>query len=220
MKREIVITSDGSPTFFVPELNEHFHSVNGAIQESAHVFLKYGFVEKLHQHTIRVFEMGWGTGLNSFLTFRLALQLNKSVYYQAVEAFPLNEEEYSLLDFGFKDDEERKVFRSMHEMNNGEIQIFSSLFTFEKQLKTLENFMPAEKAFDVVFFDAFAPDIQPELWSEEVFKKMFYLLNPGGILVTYSAKGQVRRNMKAAGFQVEKLPGPLGKREMTRALKA
>lgn len=218
-ERQLKITADGSPTFFLPELNEHFHSINGAMQESLHVFIDHGLKMLSGSNELKIFEMGWGTGLNAFLTYRYSRDKHAKVIYDAVEAFPLREDEYQLLDFGFEGDEERSVFLEMHKMSWLEEKAYGDYFLFRKYLSALEDLKLKKDYYDLIYYDAFAPDIQPELWDKTIFEKMSGILKRGGILVTYSAKGQVRRNMKESGFLIEKLPGPKGKREMTRAIK-
>jgi tRNA U34 5-methylaminomethyl-2-thiouridine-forming methyltransferase MnmC len=235
-RREIVVTKDGSPSLFLPEHNEHYHSIHGAVQESMHVFMKMG-LEKIQdsklkiensavdarQESISILEIGFGTGLNVFLTFQRVNVKGKvkgdvDVEYTSIEAFPLKEEEWSAINYA-NSEEEKNVFEDLHRAEwNKKVQL-SENFSLTKLEITLENYFPEPESFDLIFFDAFSPRVQPELWTEEVFKKMFSSLKKGGILVTYCAKGQVRRNMKAAGFEVERAPGPPGKREMLRGFK-
>lgn len=219
LKREIITTKDGSKTLFIPELNEQYHSVNGAVQESMHVFINAGFKELSHLNKLNIFEVGFGTGLNALLSF--FCNKNQKVFYHGIEKYPLASEEYSVLDFPAfisKSKELKNAFITMHEcLWNKTININSS-FELYKEKNSLEKFSTNQK-FDLIYFDAFAPEIQPDLWTVEVFKTMFDLLLPGGILVTYCAKGQVRRNMQEVGFKVERIPGPPGKRQMMRAIK-
>ncbi|HTF02955.1 MAG TPA: tRNA (5-methylaminomethyl-2-thiouridine)(34)-methyltransferase MnmD [Bacteroidia bacterium] len=217
--REIVLTSDGSSSIYLPEFNEHYHSTHGAVQESRHVFMKRGWEEVIRgKSSIEILEVGFGTGLNAWLVYEETLSGNSpEVYYSAIEAFPVTTEMASLLNYCSP--EQKAEFMKLHEADwNAGITI-SLQFILEKIQTTLADFVPFRK-YDLVFFDAFAPRVQPEMWTKEVFDKMFAAMSPGGILVTYCSKGEVRRNMIAAGFTVEKVPGPPGKREMLRAVKS
>lgn len=216
MQREIVITKDGSNTLFVPELGEHYHSTFGAIQESMHIFINYGlrFIDK---QQINILEIGFGTGLNALLTIIENYSLKKQIHYTAIEKYPLQKDIYSQLNYA-KILEQTEVFNRLH---NTEWEISTAInsdFTITKLQKDIMQYCP-DKKFDLIYFDAFAPDIQPELWTQEVFSKMFNALNKGRVLVTYSAKGSVKRAMRASGFKTEELPGPKGKRVVTRAIK-
>jgi len=219
LPRQLVITSDGSHTIFIPSLGEHYHSIHGAIQESEHVFIQTGLAFIKKKSPIRVLEIGFGTGLNALLTLKYATINNLSIEYTSIEKYPLQPAEYNLLNYGIiLGNEWEQVFTELHqcpwEQKNEIIPQFK-LTKLPIDLVTIDF----ENAFDLIFFDAFGPDIQPELWSESVFQTMCRALCFGGILVTYSAKGQVRRNLQAAGFKVERLTGPPGKREMLRATK-
>jgi tRNA U34 5-methylaminomethyl-2-thiouridine-forming methyltransferase MnmC len=221
MERKIILTGDGSHSISVPELNVAYHSIHGAIQESLHVFIEAGFrhqVRQLPGKQITILEVGFGTGLNALLTAIAAEKMERSIYYVALEPNPLNKEEFYSLNYcellGRKDLQED--FLRMHECEwNKSIPLTEELL-MHKSDSLLQTFEGRTK-FDLIYFDAFAPNAQPELWTKEVFDKMYSILQPGGILVTYCSKGDVRRNMIAAGFEVEKLPGPPGKREMIRA---
>ena len=220
MKREIQITADGSSTIHLPDWNENYHSTHGAIQESKHVFLKQG-LEAVAVSEIAILEIGFGTGLNCFLTFLEVEKKNVSVNYVGVEAYPVIEKEYSKLNYvtELKVAEKQDVFDKMHACSWEEKhQIFSnfSLTKREQFFKDIEDL----DCFNLVYFDAFGAEHQPELWTVTVFKKMYDALKINGILVTYSAKGSVRRAMQEVGFTVERLKGPPGKREMLRAVKA
>jgi tRNA U34 5-methylaminomethyl-2-thiouridine-forming methyltransferase MnmC len=211
---QLITTEDGSHSIYNSELNEHYHSTHGAIQESRHVFIEAGLKQRRKIKTeISILEIGFGTGLNCLLTHVAALEQGLSIAYTSLEPFPLSETMVGPLNYpemlGHAE-----VFKRMHSMHEGSIQI-NEKFLLHRTTQSLLAFLPSVK-YDLIYFDAFAPDVQPELWSEEVFQKMFDCLVPGGILVTYCAKGQVKRNMKKAGFVIERLPGPPGKREMTR----
>ncbi|HXC04033.1 MAG TPA: tRNA (5-methylaminomethyl-2-thiouridine)(34)-methyltransferase MnmD [Bacteroidia bacterium] len=217
---ELKQTSDGSHTLYNEVLNEHYHSHHGALQESTHVFIRAG-LDKLafSGKTIRILEIGFGTGLNALLTLKEALEKNFSVVYTSLEPYPLTAEVASTLnypvlpEFGMYS----RVFMQMHACVDGILEL-NPAFTLIRKKETLDGFT-STGIFDLIYFDAFAPQIQPELWTEAVFQKMYACLVPGGLLVTYCAKGEVKRNMKNAGFVIERLPGPPGKREMTRAYK-
>lgn len=219
MERKIIKTADGSHTIRIDEWNEQYHSVHGAIAESIHVFIKHG-LQFLERESISILEMGFGTGLNALLTFveaeKSALQIN----YTAIEAYPVKEEEWSHLNYADTLGEVNldKIYQNMHKTPWGEWVTISDFFRLLKLEQKIEAF-EASREFQLVYFDAFGYRVQPELWSETVFLKMFEALEPGGVLVTYAAKGIVRRTMEKVGFRVERLPGPPGKREMLRAIK-
>jgi len=219
MKREIVKTADGSTTISVPELNEHYHSVNGAIAEALHVYIDAGFRE-IDKDNISVLEIGFGTGLNALLTFIESEKLSKKVFYQGVEAYPVSLEELSSLNYieELKAEEFTKLYELMHKCNLETETTISDNFTLLKQKKSFTEIEDVEK-FDLIYFDAFAPDVQPYLWTEEIFRKMYTSLKQGGILVTYSSKGIVKRALREVGFDLKRLDGPKGKRHMLRAVK-
>lgn len=218
MKREIRITEDGSTTLYVPEMNENYHSTHGAIQESMHVFIQSGLFQLVEQEELKIFEMGFGTGLNCFLTL---LHAGKAkVQYVALEKYPLEEELIQQLNYHevLKVDKlENHLYNTIQSAswNNTSIDMNKN-FSLQKCKGDLLSYN-SDKKFDLIYFDAFAPQFQPELWTVKVFKKMYESLHQNGILVTYCAKGEVRRNMINSGFHVERIAGPPGKREMLRA---
>ena len=227
LKREFIITEDGSHTLFVPELNEHYHSIHGAIQESMHVFIQTGLNTFTDKKDISIFEVGFGTGLNALLTLREAISQQKNIKYTTIEKYPIRLEEIEILNYpNALGGELKNEFELLHNADWGSFSNIDlnknktgeATFNLKKVHLDLRNFAP-ENTFDLIYFDAFSPNVQPELWSEEVFNTMYQCLNVGGILVTYSAKGFVKRNLRSAGFLVKRLPGPLGKREMLRASK-
>jgi tRNA U34 5-methylaminomethyl-2-thiouridine-forming methyltransferase MnmC len=229
MQRKLILTSDGSHTISLPELNVTYHSIHGAIQESKHVFIEAGLKGLIPINTtaLNIFEVGFGTGLNALLTIIEAERLQKRINYEAVEQFPLDANETVSLNYCKQLDREdlQPVFDELHSSEWEKKTNIINGFSFKKSKCSLLN-LPVRQAgsethgaFDLIYFDAFAPGVQPELWTKEIFEKMFAMLRPGGVLVTYSSKGEVRRAMQAAGFVVEKLPGPLRKREMVRAVK-
>jgi len=216
--RKPVKTADGSDTFFIPELNEHYHSRHGALQESCHVFVGMGLDVFKSMSEITVFEVGFGTGLNSLLAYEWAHEHKTRVCYISIEKYPLSEEEYSMLDYSIVSPNANELLGKMHKSvwdTRVEISEYFILHKIEGDLNS--RVLPS--GYDCVFFDAFAPEKQPDLWESSVFRLIFNKMNCNGILVTYCAKGQVRRNMIEAGFQAERLQGPPGKREMLRGIK-
>lgn len=218
LQRKVVLTADGSATLFVPELGEHYHSVHGAIQESRHVFIDAGLQYIARKKTsIHILETGFGTGLNAFLTLLEAERLGIDVHYFSVEKYPLEQQEYNVLQYTDNATEQEK-FLSLHTVGWEQWQNIGRNFNFFKSVQDIKDIRPPEGfLFDLIYFDAFAPDVQPELWGVPVFERLHQLSSKDAVLLTYCSKGQVRRNMKAGGWRVEKLPGPKGKREMVRA---
>lgn len=223
MKRKIILTEDGSSSLFVEELNEHYHSIHGALQESMHIFIQAGlFSEDLkNRETIYILEIGFGTGLNALLTYFSALENHKTIYYTAIEPYPLTSKEVQLLNYTdfIEHPSANLILGKLHETTWEQSQEIDDRFFLCKQKQSaLEIPYPCEE-FDLVYFDAFAPDVQPELWREELFEKIYLSMKQESILITYSTKGIVKRALKNTGFQLEKLPGPKGKREILRAKK-
>lgn len=216
MKREIIITSDGSTTIHLPDWNEQYHSKHGAIQEAKHVFIKNGLAQ-LTTNEISILEIGFGTGLNCFITF---LETNKTINYVGVEAYPVAQDEVEKLNYvaELNAEKEQEIFDIIHAVSWEEKHTISDNFLLTKREQFFKD-ISDKNAFDLIYFDAFGARVQPDLWTEDIFKKMYTALKPNGILVTYSAKGSVRRAMQAVGFSVERLEGPPGKREMLRATK-
>lgn len=221
MKREVVKTSDGSTTIFLPELDENYHSTHGALQEAIHVFIENGLKHcEADLDRIRIFELGFGTGLNALLTL---LHHQKPVDYFGLEAFPVEKELLDQLNYAETIVEERAtdLFHKIHASEWGKPITIEEGFTLEKVALKIEELKDEQLngSFDLIYFDAFGPRAQAELWEPEIMQKMADLLRPGGVLVTYCAQGQFKRNLKGAGFSIERLPGPPGKREMTRGVK-
>lgn len=217
----MIITKDGSHTISIPERNVTYHSTYGAIQESKHVFIEAGLhylMDQFKPTIFEVFEMGFGTGLNTFLTAIEAKRQVVKIHYTAVEQFPLTDDEVKSLNYTEQLQHE-DLFQKIHDYEWEKDIIISEHFTLQKKKADLLSFSSVE-TFNLIYYDAFAPRAQPELWTKEVFEKLFHLLQPDGILVTYCSKGDVRRAMIAAGFIVKKLPGPPGKREILRAIKS
>ncbi len=220
MKREIVETGDGSKTIRIVDLDENYHSSHGALQEALHVFIKNGLLEFKEKSQISIFEMGLGTGLNAFLSGIKAYELKLKIEYSGVEAFPISEDEIIALEYAqLVGDENVELYKKIHSSSWEEMNEMSPFFDLKKIKNELQSLELKKESFDIIYYDAFGPRAQDEMWSVELFKKMYDSLKVGGFLVTYCAKGQVKRNMKEVGFTVEPLPGPPGKREMTRAWK-
>ncbi|MFN4122871.1 MAG: tRNA (5-methylaminomethyl-2-thiouridine)(34)-methyltransferase MnmD [Flavobacteriales bacterium] len=215
MQRFVKATADGSSTVFIANTDVSFHSRHGAMQESMHVFIHAGLLPALaKKQTLKIFEMGFGTGLNLFLTMKaLAAFPDHSIVYHAIEKYPLSSELIAQLEF---QDIDQSLINTVHQSDSGSLDHVS--WKVHRNIDLLD--FHSTETFDLVYFDAFAPGYQPELWTTNVFSKLFNMMNSDTALVTYCAKGQVKRNLRAAGFVVESIPGPPGKREMTRALKA
>lgn len=223
MQREIVITEDGSTSLFVKEIDEYFHSHFGAVQESEHIFMQAGFhAAPIHsKQQLSILEIGFGTGLNCFLTYVHHLQTDQNVYYEGIELYPLQPDEVLKLNYPLHHSSNlyAEQFLKMHQLPWNELTHLAPHFQL---LKRQESFVTAHlpvDRFDLVYFDAFSPDKQPEMWTEEQFAKIYQAMKSGGVLVTYCTKGIVKRALKSVGFQIEKLPGPKGKREILRGSK-
>ena len=218
MKREIITTSDGSTTIHLPDWNENYHSKHGAIQEAYHVFLKNGFL-LFEAKPISILEIGFGTGLNSFITYIEAQKRNQSIHYTGIEAYPVSYDEALQMNFVEQIDQNQKaVFDKMHQSVWNEMVTISEDFILHKREQFFQD-INDKNSFDLIYFDAFGFRVQPELWSEFIFQKMYDALKPSGILVTYACRTSIKNAMLQAGFTVEKLNGPPGKREMLRARK-
>ena len=219
MKREIIQTLDGSTTIHIAEWDECYHSKHGAIQEAQHVFIKNG-LSLFPDRNVSILEIGFGTGLNAFITFLESKKRNQSIDYVGVEAYPISAEE--ILSMNYVEElnavEQSSIFDTMHQSNWEEKNILDDDFTLTKRKQFFEE-IDDENKFDLIYFDAFGYRVQPELWSTAIFEKMYKALKPNGVLVTYAARGVVKRSMIEVGFTVEKLAGPPGKREMFRATK-
>ena len=221
-KVDLKITCDGSHTLFVDALNENYHSLHGAYAEAIHVFIEMGLrpaVEKFY--SINVFEVGFGTGLNAILAYNYAIKNSHSLCYTGIEKYPLTQEIVSQLNYGnhWKNKKLDEIFKLMHEEKwNSNIMLDTNI-QFKKLDRCVLNYPLESNYYHVIFFDAFAPEKQPEMWSIELFSKLHTALQSGGLLVTYCAKGQFKRDLKSAGFEVETLEGPPGKREMVRGIK-
>jgi tRNA U34 5-methylaminomethyl-2-thiouridine-forming methyltransferase MnmC len=220
MKKSFKITEDGSHTLYVDDLDETYHSKHGAIQEAKHVFINAG-LDYFNKSELNILEIGFGTGLNTFLTLLSAQKKEITVNYSGLEAYPLSQEIVGELNYTKElnsSTKEQLFFNKLHQEGWGEAKEITSYFNLTKKEIKLDDYQP-EQQFDIIYFDAFGPNTQPEMWTKVVFEKMFDALVEGGILVTYCAKGSVKRTLKEVGFTLESLPGPPGKREMTRGLK-
>lgn len=222
MKRSIITTSDGSKTIQIEGWNEQYHSIHGALQEAKHVYINAGlktFLERQpKQNALTLLEIGFGTGLNALLTALESLNISQEICYHGIEAYPVEAEELQALGYDTLIGSDPSIFQNIHNCSWHENHKILPHFSIVKRQAFFSDIDEAN-AFDVIYFDAFGPRVQPDLWIESIFKKMYEALRPNGLLVTYCAKGSVRRCMQAVGFKVERLPGPPGKREMLRAIK-
>lgn len=224
MERELQLTADGSHTLFVPRLNEHYHSVNGAVQESCHIFIGAG-LHAVEKENIRLLEIGFGTGLNAFLTLCDGMQSApeagryRHIDYYAVELYPLEREIVRTLNYGERAGvRQRGWFEQLHAAPWNTAVAINDRFTLHK-IAGDSRTCDLPKAIDLIYFDAFAPDKQPEMWEAAMFERLYAVSAPGARIVTYCAKGEVRRRMQAAGYRMERLPGPPGKRHMLSGCK-
>lgn len=218
----IVVTDDNSHTLYSEQFKATYHSTCGAVSKSRHVFIQNGLQyihEQFNTMQLSILEIGFGTGLNVFLTYLYAKENRLNINYSSIEAYPVPAAEVSKLNYANEFSEGDKfIFDQLHHQGWNRIGQISDSFSFTKHLCLVEKFSVQQK-FDIIYFDAFSPSEQPELWIEGMFKKMYALLNPNGVLVTYCAQGQMKRNMKTAGFKVKALSGFGSKREMTRGVR-
>lgn len=223
VKREIIITADGSKTIHLPEFDEHYHSKHGALNEAKHVFIKSGLnhiLEKQAIDSLAILEIGFGTGLNAFITLLEADKITQPIDYVGVEAYPVSFDEAISMEYpkALGTEDKKSVFEQLHQATWEEINEITPKFRILKRKQFFADINDQDK-YNLVYFDAFGARVQPELWTLDIFKKMYNAMQYNGVLVTYSAKGSVRRAMNEVGFEVERLPGPPGKREMLRATK-
>lgn len=218
MQREVIITKDGSTTFYIPELNENYHSTNGAILEAQHVFLKHGmhyYLDRFPANEISILEIGFGTGLNAWLTWLEAEKMNIKVNYVGVEAFPIATHELAMLNYAkiLNDEDKNTKFEHLHAVNWNENHQLDAIFSLLKMEQFFEN-IDFKNQFDIIYFDAFGFDVQPDLWSTTILKKMYDSLKSNGHFTTYACRTLIKKNLQEVGFVTQKLPGAPGKREM------
>jgi len=227
----IITTKDGSDTLYSEQFNEIYHSGNGAIQESQHVFIQHGLdyvINSLIEADstgdnlqVKIFEMGFGTGLNALLTMLEAEKRNVKIDYETIELYPVPVETIKALNYtqilGYEHC--YGPYHTMHLMNWNETHTIAPNFTFKKIKGSLIDYQLSIANYQLIYFDAFAPEQQPELWTSDIMRKIYSILSPNGILVSYSSKSAFQKALKEVGFTVEKIPGPPGKREMVRAHK-
>lgn len=223
MIRNVITTSDGSTTLFLPEWRETYHSTHGAIKESYHVYIKNGLIYAMNQtkkNQIQLLELGFGTGLNCLITLLEAEKLTLQVDYVGIEAFPTSSDEIAQLNYvdQLHIADKKSIFESLHQSKWNQKNSILPHFSLLKRLDLFEN-LRDENCYDLIYFDCFGARVQPELWTDIMFEKTFNALKCGGILVTYAAKASARRALQQVGFNVERLPGPPGRREMLRAQK-
>jgi len=218
----LILTEDGSHTIYLPEINEHYHSVHGAISESLHVYIRSGFSYHTAQK-VNILEVGFGTGLNVLLTLMQARKEKREVVYHTIDTFILpsditNSLNYDLLCNQLCENIDHEWFQIIHKSSwDAEHQI-SEFFYLKKILGDIKKIKLTSK-YDIVYFDAFGPDKQPDIWTDDIFMQIYKVMNPGSILTTYSSKGEVKRKLENCGFIVEKIPGPRFKREMIRCMR-
>ncbi|MEL6606863.1 MAG: tRNA (5-methylaminomethyl-2-thiouridine)(34)-methyltransferase MnmD [Bacteroidota bacterium] len=229
-RAEIITTRDGSHTLWLPALQETYHSTHRAVRESKHVFIEHGLNHWLQQQPgtqLNILEVGLGTGLNALLSWMASLSMNVTINYVALEPFPISREQAQCLNYVVQiaqaedseldEDVLQATFEKIHQLPADATTQLGDYFSFQKCQLTLQEFTALPQHFDMVYFDAFAPSRQPDIWEPSVLQKVYEMMKSPGILVTYCAQGQFRRNLKALGMKVENLPGPPGKKEMTRA---
>jgi tRNA U34 5-methylaminomethyl-2-thiouridine-forming methyltransferase MnmC len=219
LQPEIITTADGSHSLYISDIDETYHSRHGALQESNYVFIEQG-IKHLERTNIRLIEVGFGTGLNALLTAIYALENKIKVIYHSLETLPLNLELMQSIavenTIGVGN---RELFLSLHHAGWNEEVVIHDFFTLKKIQSSLQEFEAGSNRYDLIYYDAFGPRAQPEMWEAALFNKIASFTNENGVFVTYCAKGQVRRDLIAAGFNVTRLPGPPGKREMMRGIR-
>ena len=220
MKREIIVTKDGSTTIYFPDINETYHSKFGAILESNHVFIDMGLKLFSDKPEVSILEIGFGTGLNALLTIIESAKNKQNIFYTGVDAYPVALTEIQQLNFvsELNNQIEQELFDKMHTSNWDEQIKLTDHFNLTKKEQFFQQ-IDDQNVFDLIYFDAFGYRIEPELWSKTIFEKMYRALKPNGVLVTYACRSSIKLDMISIGFKVEKLPGAPGKREMLRASK-
>lgn len=218
---EIILTEDGSHSLLNKDLNETYHSIHGALQESLHVFIRHGleyFLRVKPRERVSILEIGFGTGLNALLTIQHVLKNHFSCAYTSLEAFPIDEEIWTNLNYSVSLNMEDTFSQIHHAAWNHLVDILPD-FQLSKLHTTLQDVALKPQSFDLIYFDAFAPSKQPEMWTLDMLEKVVTAMKPEGVFVTYCAKGQLKRDLKSLGLTVETLDGPPGKKEMVRAVK-
>lgn len=217
----VFLTDDGSHSFLSEQFGVTYHSTHGAIQETQHIFIDAGLKHVLSQNLdeIVILELGFGTGLNALMTWIEAERLQQKIRYITYEMYPLSIEDAESLNYHTQLHFPNSIFKKMHECTWNESHHLSLYFNFEKRWTSMEE-IDIQSTINLIYFDAFAPEIQPQLWAQPMMQKMYDALLPNGVMTTYCAKGAVKRAMKEVGFKIEPLPGPPFKREITRAIKA
>ena len=222
MSLSIINTSDGSHTLYNEKLNETYHSIHGAIQESEHIYIESGikyFIDNQKKKNIQILEIGFGTGLNVILTYKFSLSHTYTIHYNTIESNPLKMEMVNKLNYiDILGEKYKDVFALMHTQKPDEVVSISSKLFFNKQILRLEEFKNKKK-YDIIFFDAFAPSKQPEIWSAKNLLKIYDAMEKGAILVTYCSSGKFKKTLDELGYEVEVISGPPGKKEMVRASK-
>lgn len=219
MKRKLVLTADGSSSIFIPGMEESYHSMHGALQEAQHVFIDNGLAN-VTGTKLRIFELGFGTGLNALLSLDYGITNKTEIRYDAIEAHPVTNEIIEQLNYTrLIEKDYNDAFANFHNSKWEENIRVHKNFTLRKINCRIQDYEVRKKSYHIIYFDAFGPKAQPEMWIPDVLAKMYEALTKDGVLITYCAQGQFRRDLKAIGFKVEKLKGPPGKREMTRAIK-
>lgn len=215
---KITLSKDGSPTLFSPLFNEHYHSFDGALQESQHVFIDHGLAQ-IHKSKINVFEMGFGSGLNAWLSYYFAKQNKRFIHYYGIEKYPLSLESATAYSKYLQTEKAKKsVFLELHKAAWNTQTDLNAFFSLSKYHDDILHFKHAGM-YDIVLYDAFSYHNQPELWSTPVFEQLYNALNPGGLLCTYASKGEIKRNLRSVGFEVKRLPGAGQKHHMLNAWK-
>ena len=221
-QKRIITSEDGSHTIELIGQNEQYHSTYGAVQESSHVYIKHGLERIAEQkQQINILEVGMGTGLNVLLTYQYALQHHLHIHYTAIEAYPLDKIIWEQLNYSeIINPDLLNAYQNIHQSNWREEYKLGKDFVLKKMDQPIQNTILKSNSFDLVYFDAFNPDLEPNLWNEEIFNNLFVSMRKNSVLSTYSTKGIVKRALKSCGFKIEKKPGPIGKREILNALKA
>lgn len=220
MQRKVIDTGDGSKTLFIPDMDEQYHSINGARTESEYVFLEKGYQHHPSKEP-RIFEVGFGTGLNALLTAELAEQQKRHTTFISIEKYPVDENEVRALNYGeLISAQAQETFKAIHKAKWGTMVKISDYFNLLKIEADLTNYtFNTAVNFDIIYFDAFGPEKQPSMWKPDIFEKIYAACAPNAVFVTYSAKGEIRRQLRDCGYSMERLPGPPGKRQMLRGTK-